>query len=436
MKASEYSQGQRDLIGQALRIARHDLSGTSGVKTPWKRVVGEIGAYTDLRVPDSEKDLRLMAERFRQFVEDARKIDSQEIQYITDYLVHPEIRRLHVEELLSPDLSIHSGVHLYNFLHEGYPPDDGLPCNTLSEWFSDAAGSSEREQISYVKLTESHALGVFDVFHVQVKQDTSNCQKSANGWAIVLPDRELFIALKDTRSAKNRLFFDNSRVGSTKENDQLLLMELSLDASELFTDDLLVQRNPKRNTSNKRVVKIVQFQSINSSHFEKSRHRDNIVMFGKPKPRVKSASGFAVVEKKHKPIGIHREWGDLNKRNVDELGKELFDLIGSFEVEDTSDRISELFLKGAPIDYRCPDTGSSYLHAIAASNDRNALRVLLKQENVDFLSRNRLEQLPSFIAIRSRANEDLIEFLIAQEQDQGKRDNQIVNPLHTTDATP
>jgi ankyrin repeat protein len=83
-----------------------------------------------------------------------------------------------------------------------------------------------------------------------------------------------------------------------------------------------------------------------------------------------------------------------------------------------SDKLQPLINEGASVNAIDPRTGATALHYAAAFNDRASIRILIKQENIDYLIKDKEGRLASEHAFVGGADPVVGKLLVIKEQQQ------------------
>lgn len=221
MQLSDWQMGR---LRNAIRAYHCYGRSHDGDKFTWKDVSEAIVEYADTRVPP---------ERLRQFVEGVRQKEGgikhpvpkgERLQAIFDFAVHPDLELTSKEELTERNLDVQAALKLLDYLDQDFdgtritPPQSiegryycwrtELPFTCVSELVFDNPPATGIVTVHQTDRFFEDSLAPDNVA-IALHGLPDNCKSEVRygGWAILTPEDNFFLFLKEEGVGTNRYYF-------------------------------------------------------------------------------------------------------------------------------------------------------------------------------------------------------------------------------------
>lgn len=212
---SDWSERQTRLVKTALREyqsrsvdGRHKLS--------WAGVQSDIKDITGVDMGGKET--------LRRFVQGGIQAPLPErCAAIVEFLMHPEVGAMSLEEFLAPGISFQAPIRLLEQLYADLPPSDlesPLPslCGRYrSEWTNQRSGQTDIRELILSRHANERVLEAREIAEVHtpakvkrpmgdIVQIGMNIRKESEGWCVFTPEDGIIFFLKETHYGENHSY--------------------------------------------------------------------------------------------------------------------------------------------------------------------------------------------------------------------------------------
>ena len=220
MQLSEWQLGR---VRNAVRAYHLYERSHDGDAFTWKDVSEAIDEYTGVKVPP---------ERLRQFVEGVKQEDGsfkfpvpkgERIKAIHDFVLDPEIGLLTAKEIEERDYDVQAAIRLLEYLDQDFDTERIVPPKAVAGTYQEWRPVPPHWDISELILSSPLENGVVKVNHVQrvyendrmparsrsksgEPQERLKSEARHGGWAILTPEDNFLLFLKEEGVGKNRYF--------------------------------------------------------------------------------------------------------------------------------------------------------------------------------------------------------------------------------------
>ena len=228
----ELSEWQAARVRDALRAYHRYQRGIDGEYFTWKDVREAIAVYTDVEIGTSSKN---GAERLRQFVEGIedgkgtgkRKFPLPQpaaIEGIVAFVTDEELNLLTLEELQEYRPAFQAPLRLLEYLKHNYDVDCSIPQDALEGSYQTQKPDEDNFIIRQLTMQLSSERGLIqvieteDVYDLEISSSIQSLSpgelksrrfitQKYGGWAILTPEYNLLLFMKDEQSGSNRYYF-------------------------------------------------------------------------------------------------------------------------------------------------------------------------------------------------------------------------------------
>ena len=420
-----YLPGQLDLIRRALSDYRLYGSGKPGKHLSWPRIVGDIGIYTEYDHASDPSDLKHAAERLRQFCEGIPKRDGTrhfrnpdiDLPFIVEFLTHPEIGRLKPDTLAHPDVSLEPALHLKAFMWDGEALEKTDRRRLGTSYFS-LFPERYADEITHFEFENGPDVGIWIATVRSFSRTTSNCLRLRCGWALLLPQNEISLYVKDIASGAVDQF--ECRIQDDENISGLEVVQKRAFAESWSLSD---------NESVSNFVRLGSpYNQIHGYKFARS-----LVASGTKNLFVIQLCRDFYLNLKKYSIDFHKKLEGYDRKGLlegksytekynykmDRIKSEFENIFSALRSGDT-DLFKRIVDSGADINQQEEGTLMRPLHHIALLARRAELRILLERGNLDFAVRDRKGRLPSYLAQISGLDPAMVKFLSRKEAEAGR----------------
>lgn len=212
----QLSDWQLSRLRNALRAYHHYESSHDGDSFTWKDVSEAIDEYTGEHIPP---------ERLRQFVAGFKQDDGRvkfptprgdRLRAIFNFATESDIGLLTVKELEERKIDIQAAIRLLEYLDQDFDDVRIVPPETIAGTYQLKKSESDALKISKFIFEKPLEMGIIKVTQTDKFYDpsthdpeTAKCLSQVNysGWAILSPEDNLFLFLKNVRNGRNRYYF-------------------------------------------------------------------------------------------------------------------------------------------------------------------------------------------------------------------------------------
>ena len=230
----QLSEWQLERLRDALRNFHSLNSASDGSRYNWNDVVEAIDLTTGVRVP--YESLRKFVVGVRETKRKHAIVPDRNIYYryqipadhrlkaIYDFVTHPEVDLLSVEELSEREINVQAALRLLEYLEQDFDGERIMPPDDIEGRYCHCRDEAPFEAQSELTISKPMASGVMKAHLVErlYEQDVApprelvlgmgmfighHSEARFNGWAVMTPEDNFFIFLKEERGGKNRYYF-------------------------------------------------------------------------------------------------------------------------------------------------------------------------------------------------------------------------------------
>lgn len=222
MKLPEYTNFQKNIIRREINLLRKFGLGDTVDKCTYLKIIEEVGVYTNMPLEDpsiaknnftsteqlalNQKYVKGRAEKLAAFMRNSNRQTPKSgepvegvLQYVVDYLCHPEIARLTPKQFSAPDIVLDAGARLAKYIWSGIDEAKCIECSTDGTYQAQSIwkGRKVQHSLDFEKTDHFCLFTALEQFEYEDRKTEIN-----HGWIVIFPNQRIEIYLQDFSTSK------------------------------------------------------------------------------------------------------------------------------------------------------------------------------------------------------------------------------------------